>query len=1018
MDKWWLPSDHDTSIDILQSFLTNSMPFSLHNAEVTIFQHIMYGFNVGMLSIGMVLFGYILYVGTIHSARDGVFLGKDWDSYWLPLRTVFGAIAVIPTKSGYCMAQWAIFNLVTMGVGFADYIWQDAYNAASNGAQAVVPSGLTQQIIDQNAYFLLYGLVVNAYESAQEDKVVSCTQENDEKSQMIFGSSGNNDPLNKCQYSYDVLLNGVNKLNINELLNIWQPTGNSKQYLYNFLPQNSGGMHNFLVNNFSQCIQLGNSVCGTMLNDQTDQLSYYQLGFNNMTVNAYFLVKANSKEQYVANYDNQIKNSGLNVTSQTQFSHQLSNITSTDPFKSSIDILQDKSGNKKVELDPKLLSTYSSDLIQKMTDQGVNKQSTDQISSTWWDADQKYLLLDQKLGNNLQALQKAFSDISYNMSTISSDVQIVSMTANIDLQKVSADTISSAEFTPDSNGIYNINGSSSLPSSISESSDVVKGVVNVTQENAPELWQLIASGQLKIKSSSDVLDKFSKIFGKTSPEYKLAGNLINDGLSAKALEYIGMITNVASTENQLDPKGAQNLLTTLIDLMAYFKNNYVSFVQSSSSSISDDSADVAKDVVVKMLNKLFSSQNNQSNQTQDSLTSILDEIYKFGQSKEDGGYTQDTYLQQLQNLGRDMINRSLNAYQNSYTYFSNKFADLQNAQKRAASISLGLNAGALGLGTLGSIMTAFATPITPDFGFGGMALQGIGKILQGSAQLNMAIATEDGVINLYRLMLQLMYLPILFVILSLIFINGIMFSLVLPLAPFFFFWAGKIAWLLLIVEALVAAPFVALGMVYPEGHEVFGKSQPGIQMAVNLFFRPALMIIGLVTSVTLTYVVVKCSAQAFHGIIGSMNFIAANYDATSNLSSGVIALCSIFVFVSFLAIVFNKCFSIIYLLPDKVLQWVGHSGGERAGEQEFQQIKSGAEGGAQQASQAGQKSADEGLSANKGHVMESGKVKSGVGEAVTGTLGGDSNAKLASSYVKQKRKHDDENGRNENYEQK
>lgn len=54
---------------------------------------------------------------------------------------------------------------------------------------------------------------------------------------------------------------------------------------------------------------------------------------------------------------------------------------------------------------------------------------------------------------------------------------------------------------------------------------------------------------------------------------------------------------------------------------------------------------------------------------------------------------------------------------------------------------------------------------------------------------------------------------------------GVLFALIIPLTPFILFWAGKIAWLLLVIEALIAAPIVALGIVYPQGHEVLAKQK-------------------------------------------------------------------------------------------------------------------------------------------------------------------------------------------------
>ena len=49
--------------------------------------------------------------------------------------------------------------------------------------------------------------------------------------------------------------------------------------------------------------------------------------------------------------------------------------------------------------------------------------------------------------------------------------------------------------------------------------------------------------------------------------------------------------------------------------------------------------------------------------------------------------------------------------------------------------------------------------------------------------------------------------------------------------------------------------------------------------------------------------------------------------------------------------------------------------------------------------------------------MESGKAISGVGEAASGALGGDSNAKLATDYADRKEKHDRKNGQYDVFEQ-
>ncbi|MFN7097983.1 MAG: DotA/TraY family protein, partial [Gammaproteobacteria bacterium] len=67
----------------------------------------------------------------------------------------------------------------------------------------------------------------------------------------------------------------------------------------------------------------------------------------------------------------------------------------------------------------------------------------------------------------------------------------------------------------------------------------------------------------------------------------------------------------------------------------------------------------------------------------------------------------------------------------------------------------------------------------------------------------------------------------------------------MPLIPYILFTAGSLAWLFLVIEAMVAGPILALGIVHPEGqHTVWGRSEKGIMLLVSIFLRPALMVIG------------------------------------------------------------------------------------------------------------------------------------------------------------------------------
>ena len=236
------------------------------------------------------------------------------------------------------------------------------------------------------------------------------------------------------------------------------------------------------------------------------------------------------------------------------------------------------------------------------------------------------------------------------------------------------------------------------------------------------------------------------------------------------------------------------------------------------------------------------------------------------------------------------------------------------------------------------------------------------SIAQAQAALSMAKMSAQFVSKISDFSISLILLPLIFFVMVTVFSIGVSFSLIMPLTPFILFWAGKISWLLLLIEAFFAAPIVALGLVSPEGHFAFGKSSPAIQIGFNLILRPAFMICGLTVGLALTYIIVTISAKGFHTIADQLlKFIPTYQTAASNYAQGIFSLLLIFSYSTFLMFCFTKCFSLIYQLPDKVLHWIGFSGQERAGESEMQQFQSSVTQNAQAAGSAGQSSVDKGI---------------------------------------------------------
>lgn len=224
-------------------------------------------------------------------------------------------------------------------------------------------------------------------------------------------------------------------------------------------------------------------------------------------------------------------------------------------------------------------------------------------------------------------------------------------------------------------------------------------------------------------------------------------------------------------------------------------------------------------------------------------------------------------------------------------------------------------------------------------------------------------------ISLAKMGQQMMWLPITLFVMTTLFVTGIVFSLLIPLTPYILFWAGKIAWILLVIEAMIAVPVMAIALLYPDGNDVWGQAEPGMKMSINLLLMPVLMVMGLLAGIVLTYVVIYFSAKGFHTVAtGIFSFISAaaatNSEEVTVVAQGILACFLVFIYATFISMAFNKCFSAIYIIPEKVMMWISVQG-RKFGEQAMQEMKSAVTQTAQQAGSAGGQSLTQGVQADQ-----------------------------------------------------
>ncbi len=164
-----------------------------------------------------------------------------------------------------------------------------------------------------------------------------------------------------------------------------------------------------------------------------------------------------------------------------------------------------------------------------------------------------------------------------------------------------------------------------------------------------------------------------------------------------------------------------------------------------------------------------------------------------------------------------------------------------------------------------------------------------------------------------------------------------------PFVPYMIFTFGAIAWMMAVIESMVAGPIVALGVMHPEGHDALGKAEQAVMILINIFLRPAMMIIGYIGAIALSYVTVFLLNTGFVRIMqfllptGDMADAWANMGTTGETGnqtgspyySWAAMYASFFCLVTYTSMyvtVVQKSFTLIYILPDKILRWMGSQG--------------------------------------------------------------------------------------------
>ncbi|OJA00719.1 type IV secretion system protein DotA [Rickettsiella grylli] len=170
------------------------------------------------------------------------------------------------------------------------------------------------------------------------------------------------------------------------------------------------------------------------------------------------------------------------------------------------------------------------------------------------------------------------------------------------------------------------------------------------------------------------------------------------------------------------------------------------------------------------------------------------------------------------------------------------------------------------------------------------------------------------------------FMPLITIWMIINLILGSLLSYYVPLIPFFLFTFGAITWFAVVLEAVLAAPLVALGITHPEGHDFLGKAEQSIMLLASVFLRPMLMVFGLIFGIILSYVALSVFNRGF---AIAVQFLT---EYNGDLLSIIYQLAMMAIYTAAILAIVNRSFAMIYEVPNKVLRWIG--GPQESGHEE------------------------------------------------------------------------------------
>lgn len=124
LPELFTPQNVDKDL-IIKEVLEPIFGYNVENLEDFhgLFMEISQKFTYGLLCIGIIIFAYVLYAGTLNTANTGKMLGQHWSSSWTVIRSV-GSLALVFPVTMLSTIQLIVIWSFAQSIGFTNVLYE------------------------------------------------------------------------------------------------------------------------------------------------------------------------------------------------------------------------------------------------------------------------------------------------------------------------------------------------------------------------------------------------------------------------------------------------------------------------------------------------------------------------------------------------------------------------------------------------------------------------------------------------------------------------------------------------------------------------------------------------------------------------------------------------------------------------------------------------------------------------------------------------------------------------------